>query len=84
MNRDSFSGLGRVSQMAGIENNPNLLLAGNVETGKSRVLYGMVYKLLAETEKKKNLYICDGKNDELYELCKDYLKYCQMLRSRFS
>lgn len=52
---------------------PNLLLAGNVGTGKSRVLYGMVYKLLAETEE-ENLYICDGKNDELYELCKDYLK----------
>jgi DNA segregation ATPase FtsK/SpoIIIE-like protein len=52
---------------------PNLLLAGNVGTGKSRVLYGMVYKLLSETEK-ENLYICDGKNDELYELCKDYLK----------
>ncbi len=28
----------------------------------------MVYKLLAETEE-ENLYICDGKNDELYELC---------------
>ncbi len=33
----------------------------------------MVYKLLAETEE-ENLYICGGKNDELYELCKDYLK----------
>lgn len=52
---------------------PNLLLAGNVGTGKSRVLYGMVYKLLGETEE-ENLYICDGKNDELYELCKDYLE----------
>ncbi len=27
-----------------------------------------IHKLLAETE--ENLYICDGKNDELYELCK--------------
>lgn len=51
---------------------PNLLLAGNVGTGKSRVLYGIIHKLLAETEE-ENLYICDGKNDELYELCKDYL-----------
>ncbi len=32
----------------------------------------MVYKLLKETEE-ENLYICDGKNDELYELY-DYLK----------
>lgn len=52
---------------------PNLLLAGNCGTGKSRVLYGMIHKLLSETEE-ENLYICDGKNDELYELCKDYLK----------
>ncbi len=40
---------------------PNLLLAGNVGTGKSKeFLYGMVYKLLARTEE-ENLYICDGK-----------------------
>ncbi len=26
------------------------------------------FKLLAETEE-ENLYICDGKNDRLYELC---------------
>ncbi len=32
-----------------------------------RVLYGIIHKLLAETEE-ENLYICDGKNDELYEL----------------
>ncbi len=53
---------------------PNLLLAGN-GTGKSRVLMGY-HKLLAETEEES--YICDGKNDELYELCKDYLNL-QML-----
>ena len=52
---------------------PHLLLAGDTGTGKSRVLYGMIHKLLAETSE-NNLYICDGKNDELYELCKDYLK----------
>ncbi len=45
---------------------PNLLLAGNVGTGKSGFLYGMVYKLLAETEEK--IFICDGKNDELYRV----------------
>ena len=44
-----------------------------LEQENQRVLYGMVYKLLAETEE-ENLYICDGKNDELYELCKDYLE----------
>lgn len=52
---------------------PHLLLAGNSGTGKSRVLYGMIHKLLAETSE-NNLYICDGKNDELFELCSDYLR----------
>ncbi len=37
----------------------------------------VVYKLLAETEEEK-FRICDGKNDELYELCKGF-RNCQML-----
>ncbi len=39
------------------------------------------YKLLAE-QKKKNLYICDGKNDRCPELCKGiYLRIVKMLWS---
>ncbi len=29
-------------------------------------------------DRRRKFYICDGMNDELYELCKDYLN-CQML-----
>ncbi len=42
----------------------------------------MVYKLLAETEE-ENLYICDGKNDELHELCKWIIWNYQMLSQIF-
>lgn len=52
---------------------PHLLLGGITNSGKSRTLYGLIYKFLGETPK-KNLYICDGKNDALYKICKDILE----------
>ena len=48
---------------------PHLLLAGESGSGKSRVLYGLIYKFLGET-KKENIYICDGKGDDLYKVSK--------------
>ncbi len=52
---------------------PHLLLGGITNSGKSRTLYGFIYKFLGETPK-KNLYICDGKNDDLYKICKNILE----------
>ena len=46
---------------------PHLLLGGESGSGKSRVLYGLIYKFLGETTK-DNLFICDGKGEELYRV----------------
>ena len=48
---------------------PHLLLGGESGSGKSRVLYGLIYKFLGETTK-DNLFICDGKGEELYNVSK--------------
>ena len=48
---------------------PHLLLGGESGSGKSRVLYGLIYKFLGETTK-DNLFICDGKGEELYNVGK--------------
>lgn len=52
---------------------PHLLLGGETGSGKSRVLYGLIYKFLRETPK-ENVYICDGKNDDLYKVSKYMLE----------
>lgn len=46
---------------------PHLLLGGESGSGKSRVLYGLIYKCLRETTK-DNIFICDGKGEELYRV----------------
>lgn len=52
---------------------PHLLLGGETGSGKSRVLYGLIYRFLRETPK-ENVYICDGKNDDLYKVSKYMLE----------
>ncbi len=52
-----------------IENIPIFYQQGGMQEQENQeFFYGMVYKLLAETEEERNLYICDGKNDELYRV----------------
>lgn len=51
------------------QRHPHALFAGNSGSGKSYLLYSVIYKMLAETSK-KNIFICDGKFDELEELAK--------------
>ena len=46
---------------------PHLLLGGESGSGKSRVLYGLIYKCLRETTK-DNIFVCDGKGEELYRV----------------
>ena len=46
---------------------PHLLLGGESGSGKSRVLYGLIYKCLKETTK-DNIFVCDGKGEELYRV----------------
>lgn len=46
---------------------PHLLLGGNSGSGKSYLLFSLVHKMLRETHK-ENIYICDGKFDELKEI----------------
>ncbi len=55
-----------------IENIPIFYQQG-MQDRKVKSLYGIIHKLLEGDRRRKNLYICDGKNDELCELCKDYL-----------
>ncbi len=57
MNRKGIHSINR-SITNGSINIPNLLLAGEIiGTGKSRVLYGMVYKLLAKESRRKKIFI---------------------------
>ncbi len=44
---------------------PNLLLAGNGTGNKSSLWNGLYH---SGDRRRKSFYICDGKNDELYEL----------------
>ncbi len=64
--KDSFSE--QVSTNGSIEN-INLLLAGNVGTGKSRVLYEW-FKIISGDRRRKIFISVIIKDDELYELCK--------------
>ncbi len=53
---------------------PHLLLGGESGSGKLRVLYGLIYKFLGR-QIKDNLFICDGKGEELYNVGKYILDY---------
>lgn len=46
------------------EKQPHLLLGGNSGSGKSYLLFSLIHKMMRETDK-ANIYICDGKLDEL-------------------
>ena len=52
---------------------PHLLLGGNSGSGKSYLLFSLVHKMLKETSK-ENIYICDGKFDELKEIADEKFK----------
>lgn len=53
------------------EKHPHLLLSGNSGTGKSY----QIYEIISETMKiTNNIYICDGKNDELTLYSKNLFK----------
>lgn len=70
MNPEGFIQLSKYHKWNYISS-PHLLLAGESGSGKSRVLYGIIYKFLGETTK-DNLFICDGKGkgEDLYKLSK--------------
>lgn len=60
---------------------PHLLLGGESGSGKSRVLYGLIYKCLRETTK-DNIFICDGKGEELYRVSNYLLELPNVGRTR--
>ncbi len=59
---------------------PHLLLGGESGSGKSRVLYGLIYKFLGDN--KDNLFICDGKGEKLYNVGKYILDLPNVGRSK--
>ena len=50
---------------------PHMLISGNSGTGKSYLLFSIVKKITAETDL-SNIYIADGKFDELAEISKEW------------
>lgn len=72
MNPQGFLQLNRYNKWEYIDY-PHLLLGGITGSGKSSVLYGLIYKFLGETPK-ENVYICDGKNDDLSRVSKYMLE----------
>lgn len=52
---------------------PHLLLGGNSGSGKSYLLFSIVWKMMAETIN-ENIFVCDGKFDELEEISKNKFK----------
>ncbi len=57
---------------------PHLLLGGESGSGKSRVLYGLIYKIL-RGDNKDNLFICDGKGRRIIQRWWVYFRIYQML-----
>lgn len=51
---------------------PHLLISGNSGSGKSYLLYSIIKKMKKETNK-SNIFICDGKFDELQEVSENEL-----------
>lgn len=59
---------------------PHLLLGGNSGTGKSYLLFSIIHKMLRETQR-HNIYICDGKFDELETFATDYFNLSMVASS---
>ncbi len=50
-----------------------MLLGENKGSGKSRVLYGLIYKFLRGRQQKDNLFICDGKGERIIQRIGKYI-----------
>ena len=63
---DSLEGYIRLSKYYSwnYRKDAHLLIGGNTGTGKSYLLYQLITETIKQTEKEE-IYICDGKNDEL-------------------
>lgn len=53
--------------------NPGMLISGNSGSGKSYLLFSIIKGMMKETSN-ENIYICDGKFDELADVCRNQFK----------